>query len=95
MNMKEAYQDKMHTQLRKWQAKIDVLKAKADQAGAEQKIKYYEEIESLHEKQRKVHDKLDELRSTSETAWEKAKASVEVAWQDLRESVDRAVEKLK
>lgn len=81
--------------LKKWQAKIDMLKAKADQAEAEQKIKYYEQIESLRTKQQHVHEKLDELRSASEGACEEVKAGVEVAWEDLRMSVERAVEKFK
>jgi uncharacterized coiled-coil DUF342 family protein len=95
MGLKEAYQDKMHAELKEWQAKIDMLKAKAGKAEAEQKIKYYEQIESLRTKQQQVHEKLDGLRSASESAWEEAKAGVEIAWEDLKLSVERAVEKFK
>jgi predicted nuclease with TOPRIM domain len=55
--------DKMNARLREWQAKIDALKARADQAEAEQKIRYNEEIETLRTKQQKVQQKLEELRS--------------------------------
>lgn len=93
--MKETYQDKMNAQLREWRAKIDMLKARADKAEAEQKIKYYKEIESLHTKQRQLQEKLDELRSAGDGAWKDVKSGVELAWEDLRGSVERAVEKFK
>jgi len=95
MELKDAYQDKMNARLREWQAKIDALKARADQAEAEQKIQYYEEIESLRTKQQKVQHKLEELRSAGASAWEEAKAGVEAAWTDLEDAAQRAVDKFK
>lgn len=95
MGIKEAYQDKMNARLREWQGKIDILKARADQAEAEQKIQLYEKIESLRLKQQHVHEKLDELHSATEGAWEDVKAGVELAWQDLQTAFERAVDKFK
>lgn len=95
MGLKEAYQEKMSSQLEEWQNKIDLLKSKADKAEAEQKIKYYEEVESLRTKQMVVHNKLDELRSASESAWEDVKAGVDLAWRDLEDAFERAVNKFK
>lgn len=95
MAMKQAYEDKMNARLRELRAKINVLKAKADQAEAEQKIKYYEEIESLRTRQQELHEKLDELRSAGEGAWEDIKAGVESAWRDLQAAFERAAERFK
>ncbi|MGB7932308.1 MAG: coiled coil domain-containing protein [Gammaproteobacteria bacterium] len=95
MELKDAYQDKMDARLREWQAKIDALKARADQAEAEQKIQYYEEIETLRTKQQKVKQKLEELRSAGASAWQEVKAGVEVAWTDLEDAVQRATDKFK
>lgn len=95
MSMKEAYQKKMEAQLKEWSAKIDVLKAKADKAGAEQKIRYYELIDSLRANQQKVREKLDKLRASSETAWEELSNSVEHAWEELKNAVERAGKKFK
>ncbi len=95
MGMKEAYEEKMNARLRQWQAKIDMLKAKADQVAAGQKIKYYEEIESLRTKQQHMREKLDELRAAGEGAWQEVKTGVETAWQDLQDAVERAMEKFK
>ncbi|MDD3618115.1 MAG: coiled coil domain-containing protein [Desulfobulbaceae bacterium] len=95
MSMKDAYQKKMEAQLKEWSAKIDVLKAKADKAGAEQKIKYNEMIESLRARQGKVREKLDKLRASSGTAWEEVRGSVEHAWDELKNAVERAGKKFK
>jgi chromosome segregation ATPase len=93
MELKDAYQDKMNARLREWQAKIDALKARADQAEAEKKIQYYEEIETLRTKQQKVQQKLEELRSAGAGAWEEVKAGAEEAWTDLEDAVRRAADK--
>jgi uncharacterized coiled-coil DUF342 family protein len=95
MGMKQVYQQKMDARLREWQAKIDELKARADQAGAEQKLEYYEQIESLRARQQKAREQLDELRSAGEDAWEDVKAGVELAWQDLQDAFQRAAAKFK
>jgi len=95
MGMKEAYQDKMEAQLREWQAKIDVLKAKADKAGTEQRIKYHERIEKLRTQKKAAEAKLAELRNASEGAWEDLKTGVEMAWEDLKLAVEEANKKFK
>ena len=93
MEMKDAYQDKMEARLREWQARIDVLKAKADQAEAGQKMKYHEEIESLRTQQQQVREKLGELRTASADAWEEVKTGVEKAWTNLQDATQRAADK--
>jgi predicted nucleic acid-binding Zn-ribbon protein len=93
--MKDAYQEKMAARLREWRANIDALKARADQAEAEQKIKYYDEIESLRTKQQQVQEKLEELRTASAGAWDEVKAGVEGAWADLQDAAQRAADKFK
>lgn len=84
MSMKEAYQEKMQAQLDERQAKIDQLKARADKAEAEQKIKDYEQIESLRT-----------LKLDSESAWEELNTEVDLARYDLHGSFERASEKFK
>ena len=92
---KEAYREKRQAQLREWKAKIAVLKARADKAKAEQKIRYYETLEALQEKYQRAHKKLEALGAAGEDAWEKLTDGVEAAWQDLREAIERATDKFK
>lgn len=92
---KHGYQEKMEARLHEWQAKIDVLKSKANKVKAEQKIKYQEEIENLQDKQRKLREKLDELKISGESAWQEMKTSVEMAWKDLEAGIKRSMDRFK
>ncbi len=95
MSLKKGYEKKMDAQLKEWSVKIDVLKAKAEKAGADQKVEYYEKVESLQVKKEEVQSKLENLRNSSETAWEQLKEGVEQAWGDLKNAVDDAAEQFK
>jgi uncharacterized coiled-coil DUF342 family protein len=95
MGLKEAYHDKMEAQLREWSAKIDLLKAKADQAEAGVKIEYYKQIDGVRAKAEAARAKLNELKASSEGAWESLKGGVESAWTDLKTSVEGAISKFK
>jgi hypothetical protein len=95
MDIKKAYQEKMEAQLREWAAKIDGLKAKADKAKAEVKIKYYGQILELRIKQEVARQKLHELRESGDEAWEELKVGVDRALGDLKGSLNRAVSRFK
>ena len=90
MGMREAYQDKSESQLREWDAEIEKLKAKADKADAESRIKYYEELEDLHTKRSRIANRLREMKEAGEDKWEDFKVEVERAWDDMRNSLQRA-----
>lgn len=85
----------MDAQIKEWSAKIEVLKAKAEKVNAHQKVKYYEKIESLQNKKKTFEDKLNQLRTSSELAWEEFREGVELAWEDLKSALERVSEKFK
>jgi chromosome segregation ATPase len=95
MGMKEAYQEKTRARLREWQARVDVLKARADKAEAEKKIEYHEQIEALRSKQEQARQKLDALQAAGEGAWEDLKAGVDSALDDLGEAVGKANDRIR
>jgi len=95
MGKREDYIDKMAAQLKEWGAKIDMLKAKAEKEKAEVKIKLHEEVETLNQKKQNVHNKLLEIKESTEEAWGKLAEGVDKAWSDLKEAVHHAVEKFK
>ena len=95
MENKEAYRDKLEAQMREWSAKIDLLKARADQAEAEAKIEYNKRIEDLRQKKEALKAKLDELRNASDAAWQDIKAGTERAAADLKDAVQSALSKFK
>lgn len=95
MSTKDEYVRKMHSKLDLWNAEIDKLAAKADQAGAEARAEYYKHIEELRAQGEAARKRLDELQQSSESAWEDTKAGVEMAWNAIGEAVDSARSRFK
>ena len=81
--------------MKRWTAKIDVLKAKAEKAKVEAKIKYYGEIEDLRTKQKLTKQKLQDLRESGDDAWEELRAGVDKALDDLKDALNRAASRFK
>jgi chromosome segregation ATPase len=92
---RKAYAEKVEAQLKEWGTNIDILKAKAEKAKAEAKIKYYERIQDLRAKQESLDQKLQELKESGEEAWEEVKTGVDQAIKDLKEAFKRAKSKWK
>lgn len=95
MNAREAYQQKMEAQLKQWDAEIAKLRARADEAKAQAKIEYYQQIGQLQKKQESARQKLDEMKRAGDSAWQDLKAGLELAWQDLGSAVESAVSRFK
>ena len=91
---RSAYEQKAQAKLREWNAEIDKLSAKADQASADMKIKYREEIDKLHSKRDSMKRKLEQLHGKSGDAWDEFKDGVEDAWGDMKRSIERARDRL-
>jgi multidrug resistance efflux pump len=94
MSTREAYENKLESQLSEWKIEIDKLKAKADKAEADVKIKYYKQIESLQAKQEAAREKLAELKKAGEDAWEDLKSGVKSAWDSMEEAMNSARTKI-
>lgn len=90
MSMKQSYVEKLKGQFREWNAEIERLRAKAQQAEADARIEYYEQIDELRQKQIEAQEKLGELQAAGESAWEDMKAGVDSAWSRMGEAVERA-----
>ena len=95
MGLKEAYLANREAELKEWDAKILQLEAKAEQAQAQLKIQYYEQLEALRTKQTSVREKLHELKQSSGAAWESVKIGLENAWHDLKVGLTSAAAKFK
>jgi predicted phage gp36 major capsid-like protein len=95
MENKQAYREKLEAQMREWSAKIDLLKAKADQAEADAKIEYRNRIEDLRQKKEALKAKLGELQNASDAAWKDIRAGAEKAAADLKDALQSALAKFK
>ena len=77
--------------LKKTDAEIDKLQAKADQATGDAKVAYQKEIENLKEKRALAAKKLDELGDASADSWDDAKEGFTEAYQALYDAYKEAV----
>ncbi len=93
--LKTAYLVNREAELKEWDAKLLQLEAKAEQAQAQLKIQYYEQLQALRAKQVSVREKLQQLRQTSGAAWETLKLGLEDAWHDLKGGLTAAAAKFK
>jgi chromosome segregation ATPase len=96
MDTKEkAYQQKMEAQLKEWKAKIDIAEARAEQVGADAKIKYAEQIETINEKYEQAQQKLAALQDSSKEAYQEIRSGLDKAVQELSDSMAKATNLLK
>ena len=95
MKNREEYIENLSIELKEWSAQIDVLTAKAENAAADLKLKYQEDIEALRRKQQAAAEKIKELQETSGDAWESVKETAEHVWDDLRTGLAAVVSKFK
>ncbi len=92
---KEAFQEKLETQLREWDKKIDGLKGKAKKAKADLRHDIEAQMEALRAKRAAAQDKLQELRQRGDSAWEDLKEGAEKTWDEMRKAIDNIVDRLK
>ncbi|MBI3229115.1 MAG: hypothetical protein HYZ45_02695 [Burkholderiales bacterium] len=77
MSKKDTYIAKMKSQLDDLEQAMDDLGNKADEAKADAKEKYHEELAKLRAQSKLAMSKLDEMKSASEENWESMTASME------------------
>lgn len=87
---RDAYVQKLKAKMDEWNAEIDKLAAKADQADADAKIEYYKQLEDLRAKRKDLEDKIAEVQQAGESAWEDLKQGLENSWDILKTSFSKA-----
>lgn len=89
---KKAIQDKLESQIKTAEAKLDTLKARAETAKADVEIKA---IAELLTKKHVILQKLQELKKQGGDRWEQAKADLEARTADFEKSVKVIESKVK
>ncbi|MEO8342428.1 MAG: hypothetical protein ABI536_01305 [Gallionella sp.] len=95
MEIQDAYKQKMAAQLKEWSAQIDLLEAKAENAGADMKVKRTKQLHELRAQQHAASEKMKELGKASGAAWEQVKVTTDKIWDDLKAGVADAQSKFK
>ena len=81
---KKIYIEKVQAQIREWEAKLDLLHAKADKATADTKINYMKQIDKLKQQKSHVEEQLAEIRDAGEDLWEDIKDKLDTAQEEMR-----------
>lgn len=91
MEKKEVYQQKIEGLVKEWDAKIEQLKAKAQQANADAKNHYMDMIEDVKARKAVMQARLHDLKRSGGGAWEEVKTGVEGALSELEEAYRKAL----
>jgi uncharacterized coiled-coil protein SlyX len=86
----QAFQEQTEARLAEYGNEIDKLQAKVEKLEGNAKAKAEQQLATLHQKQDAVYEKLKDLGSSSEDAWEQIKSGIESALEDLGKTNKKA-----
>ena len=95
MSKKDDYFAKMNSQIKKWDAEVDKLRARSEQLGAEARAKFAEQLQTMRATRDAAFKKLEELHGSSDSAWRHLEAGVDAAWASMKSALENASVKLK
>ncbi|HEX9860593.1 MAG TPA: hypothetical protein VGB23_05265 [Nitrospirota bacterium] len=84
MSTREQYIEKLAAKLKEWDNEIDMLRSRAEQAKADAKVRYREQLVELREQRDKAAVLLDEMHESSGTAWKSVKEKVDRLYADVK-----------
>jgi TolA-binding protein len=92
---KSEYQQKVETELREFNKKLDEMKEKAADLKGHARTEFDRIMKELREKQGAAARELEALKAKSGRAWEDLKGQTDEAVQDLKQAYDKAVSRFK
>lgn len=92
-NLKDAYVDKLKTQLDEWSADIDVLEVRVRKADEQLRLKYESQLATLKVKRDEAKVKLVELQKSTGEAWQELRKGSDEAWDSIKKAVAEARKK--
>jgi len=84
MEKKAIYVEKLQAQIKEWNAKLNLLQAKADNASTDVKIKYMKQVEKVKQQKEHIEEQLGELLEAGEDVWEDVKRKLDDAQEELQ-----------
>lgn len=81
------YVDRLTSLLAEWDAQLDQLRRKAEQAPARARLHYFGEIEHLQLRRQLAAERIRDLKDAGEDATDEERGAMEQIWDDLRGSL--------
>lgn len=95
VGMRQAYQEKLETQLKEWSAKIEDLKARAEKATTEARVELNKQVEKMRGLQESAQTRLKEARGAGGEAWEKLKTGLDKTVGEIKSTWDKVASKFR
>ncbi len=89
-SMQKAYADKFESQLKGFTADIDKLKARAEGASADMRIKINKQIEDFQVKLQAAKSMFEDYKTAGADRVDALKGGLEKAWNDLKRSTEHS-----
>lgn len=86
MATRDEYVAKMKVQLDEWNTEIDAMEARSEQVKADVRAEFQAQLVALRAQRDKGENKLEELKSASDGAWDRVKTEAENLWDAFRDS---------
>jgi peptidoglycan hydrolase CwlO-like protein len=92
-NQKLAYQQKVDAELREWEAKAELLKAKGNNLVADAKLEFDKQLQTLQTNKSEFSAYVDQIADKAEDTWDEVKDEAEAKWHKFSNSVSNFVSK--
>jgi predicted RNase H-like nuclease (RuvC/YqgF family) len=92
---RDAFVQKLKAKIDEWNAEINRLNAKADQAEANMRAEYHDEIGKLKRFRDDAKQKLQKILESKEDVWEELKKGADKAYNAMNEALSSARERIK
>ncbi|MGF1496699.1 MAG: hypothetical protein ACFB8W_07720 [Elainellaceae cyanobacterium] len=93
MDRKDLYQGEMERKMAELGAKMDEMQAKAELATADKRAEMNRHLEEINARRTDAQKRLDEIKASSDSAFETVQAGFQAAWEDLSQSFAEASKK--
>jgi len=81
---RQAYEARLDQQFAKWDADLEILKARARDTSVDGMMKFDETVETLKRKQAEAGVHLARLKASGDDTWEQVKTGLDTAWDEVR-----------
>lgn len=90
---REEYIDNMTAKLKEWNAEVEKLETKAQQAGVDAKKEISKEVQDLRIKKKVAEDQLEQVKEAGADAWMELQNEAEDAFEDIKSALNNAVKR--
>lgn len=91
----EAYQQKARAQLKEMKARLQMFEARAENASADMKIKYHDNLVDWKARFEDIENRMNELSESSGEAWEDIRTGIDNALGELQSAIQKGTDQFK